>query len=278
MNRLCIQHIRDATRSLWPTPQRADAAASYALSTAQTHLWPALCGPAGLAQSLQCLAKPQPQTVRAATPVAAGAKIGAIANDDSVPQIIVVLGVPTPAGGPLCRSLQNRVNQAAALYGQNPSARVVCSGAAVLTPQCEADAMFAGLQRLGVPAECIARDREAMTTKQNAENTFKILKSMNLQGRHRLTLVVEPYQAVRALRVFVQARAQHAFAEDFVIALAPVERLTASKSAPYTATRSFRPKQLGRGWTEALGGICSPQIKQDFERQLSERVKMMWGY
>jgi hypothetical protein len=236
--------------------------------------------PAFLQQSLQALASPD-EHHEAAEPQTMSGVI--IADSDKCEQIIVVLGAPTPAGAPVAASLQNRIDKAAALSRKYPDARIICSGGAVATaavenPAVEAEVMRAGLQALGVNAEQIVSEPLAQTTKGNAEETLKLLAQLPLRGSCRLMLVVEPCQAIRAMRAFLQAKNKYEFSRRCTIALAPVDRLSAAQSSVANPTAEMPRKWQYGGWKQTMDKVCSADSRQDFERQLNEQLKLLWGY
>jgi hypothetical protein len=169
------------------------------------------------------------------------------------------------------------------LHTQNPNSRIICTGGAVATPTVanpaiEAEAMQAGLQAAGVPADKIDREPNARTTQENAEESFKILAQKAHPGRLHVTLVVEPYQAVRAIRAFLRVRNQSVFAQRCTIALAPAERLPVAESSPANTAVMLPRRWRSRGWQKDLDKYCEEQNRQDFERQLDEKLKLLRGY
>jgi hypothetical protein len=167
---------------------------------------------------------------------------------------------------------------------------------------CEAEAMDAGLQGLGVKAERIVCEPNARTTMQNAVETFKILNDMALQEFCRITLVVEPFQAIRALRAFHLVRERSKFYRDYTIELAPAKRLPIAQGSVYVYVTGPEQRFRGRGWTPALDtylwrGMCleggdpedvlkpietDPDCVQNFrkelERSLNEKLKLGNGH
>lgn len=121
---------------------------------------------------------------------------------------IVVLGVPLLRDGTPSESLMARVRRAAEMAQIHPSAFVVVTGGAAANEFVEAQGMAQELIILGVESRRILLEPFARTTLDNAAFTFRLLEGLwPHAGRQpvKLTLVSEPYHAVRALRLFAAA-------------------------------------------------------------------------
>ncbi|RYF52384.1 MAG: YdcF family protein [Cytophagaceae bacterium] len=236
--------------------------------------------PAFLQQSLKALAPPdEHREVTKRQPIS----VQTIVGGGKIQHIIVVLGAPTPAGSTIAASLQNRIEKAATLSKTYPEARIICSGGAVATskvknPAVEAQVMWEGLQKLGVNKKHIIAEPLAQTTKGNAEETLKLLAQLPLQDSCRLILVVEPWQAVRAMRAFLQAKDKYDFSRHCTITLAPVERLAVAQSSVANPAAEMPREWRYAGWKPTMDTVCSADSRENFERQLSEKLKLLWGY
>src|SRR5438128_443276 len=81
--------------------------------------------------------------------------------------VIVVPGCPTEGEGRLGRCLIGRAAWAATLWERGQAARFITSGGAVHSPYVEAEALAEAMTALGVPAERIWLERQALHTDEN---------------------------------------------------------------------------------------------------------------
>jgi uncharacterized protein (TIGR03382 family) len=128
---------------------------------------------------------------------------------------IVVLGgaitipVPPERLQPELTDESNRVWQAARLYRRGVAPRIIVSGGSYLAqqggpPVTEAQAMRAFLIELGVPADAITEEGQALNTIQNILNVSAIV------GQGRIALVTSAYHMPRALQLAARARLEAA--------------------------------------------------------------------
>lgn len=149
-------------------------------------------------------------------------------------EVVVVLGTPVSPDGTLGENLTARVRRAAALAESWPNALLMVSGAAVQNRFVEAEAMAAGLVAGGIDPRRIVLEPHARLTLENAAYTLRLIEvHPALRGAPVvLTVVTEPFHAIRALRAFVGASA--------LFHSPPLLRLAAAEStAP--ATQRDRP-------------------------------------
>jgi len=98
-------------------------------------------------------------------------------------------------------ALRARVDAAAATYAQNrrPGTIVVASGGRRWDGMVEADAMARELACLGVPDEVIVRERDSLTTRDNARMTADALAR---RGVRRAAVVTSDWHLARAVALF----------------------------------------------------------------------------
>jgi hypothetical protein len=230
----------------------------------------------GLEQALQSLAAPQQQLrTRAAQQVPPHLETTRVPPA----HFIVVLGVPTPDASPLAPALQNRVDLAADLAKIYPEARIICSGAAVKSNVCEAIAMKSGLERLGIEANRIFCEKTSRDTIGNARESFNIIKAMVPHGACRLTLVIEPFQALRALRAFMVVRDYWDAASGCAIKMVPAKHLPYAQSSIYIYTFPSGRLPRNHGWTSALDSallrslLSSETSKSEVFQETKRRIQ-----
>lgn len=90
------------------------------------------------------------------------------------PQVAIVPGCPVAADGSLGPCLTRRVLWAHTLWKRGEVNHFITSGNAVYTPYVEAEALAAGLTALGVPADHIALEPDALHTDENMFNGMLI--------------------------------------------------------------------------------------------------------
>ena len=156
--------------------------------------------------------------------------------------LVVILGCPAQSDGTLSAGLSARVERASQLARLHPSALIVPTGAAVQNGQVEAAVMQEGLIALGVPTSRIVLEPLARLTLENATRTLAMLPRLlpNAEGSMiTVTLVTEPFHAVRSLRAFIAAAADMPFIR---VTLAAAERLP--PLAPPRTQREIRIQHL----------------------------------
>lgn len=82
--------------------------------------------------------------------------------------VVIVPGCPAEPDGRLSECQWRRALWAAHLYEEGLARHFITSGGAAHTPYVEATAIAAGMQALGVPAEVVFRETQALHTDQNA--------------------------------------------------------------------------------------------------------------
>ncbi|HET6343475.1 MAG TPA: YdcF family protein [Myxococcota bacterium] len=185
--------------------------------------------------------------------------------------LIAVLGVPCQADGRPTPALQTRIDLAASLAKTYPKATIVASGAAVQgQASTEADAIVRGLQAAGVSARRIWRDPFATTTLGNVAYIGALLPRIEaVLGRpiKHATIVAEPQQAVRALRLFAVAKP---FA-SMTLHSAPSERVPGLAPGQH-----YPPNRVSRRHVQR-GQVTSSQLV-NLERVMDEKRKMLLGW
>lgn len=157
--------------------------------------------------------------------------IPASSQESPLRHAIVVLGVPVLADGSLSEGLQLRTARAGRVAQQHPTAIIIVTGGAVANIHGEAEAMARELVRLGIEEGRIWVESNARTTLDNAAFTTCLLEKIwplfqpGNRGQHQendpqrdsvdsrltlnpsihLTIVSEPYHAIRSLRHFAAA-------------------------------------------------------------------------
>ena len=121
---------------------------------------------------------------------------------DGTGHAIVVLGYELK-DGEMQPELQGRCQAAATLAEMIPSTILVCSGGATgdNNPEnhTEAGLMKSYLMELGVDGSRIFIDEDAMTTQENAVNTFRILREQKIRT---MTIVTSTYHQCRGQAVY----------------------------------------------------------------------------
>ena len=95
-----------------------------------------------------------------------------------------------------------------------------------------------------------------------------------------VTLVVEPFQAVRALRALLVAQERWKTSDRQVtIKLAPCERLDAMDSARYVMPFNYAHlRRRTTGWGEAIRQQLPQQFQHNLERIMAEKYKISIGF
>lgn len=110
----------------------------------------------------------------------------------------IVLGCPTLPDGHLSRCQVSRAVWAAELYRRGVVDRFITSGSAVHTPWVEAEALAAAMEALGVPADHIYLETEALHTDENIYNGLRLADSLGLR---RVAVVSNKGHAAWACRM-----------------------------------------------------------------------------
>jgi len=94
---------------------------------------------------------------------------------------VIVPGCPSEADGALSRCQMGRVLWAAIVWERGWARTVIVSGAAVHSPYVEAEALAAGLAALGVPADKILIEPDALHTDENMYHSLRVARAFGLR-------------------------------------------------------------------------------------------------
>lgn len=145
---------------------------------------------------------------------------------------IIVPGCPSKADGSLTECQTRRATWAAMLWERGHAQNFITSGSAVYTPYVEAEALAAAMTSLGVPAERIYLDGEALHTDENIYNALRIAKQL---GWSRLAVASDRGQAVGGCQMLEDWHPQcGAFSMDYAAVKA---RMAASPQLQRIRTR-----------------------------------------
>ena len=215
---------------------------------------------------------------------------------------IVVLGVPVLADGSLSEGLRLRTARAVRVAQQHPEAVIIVTGGAVANIHGEAEAMARELVRLGIGEGRIWVEGNARTTLDNAAFTTRLLESIwppfqpGNRGQHQerpdsddprltsnpsihLTIVSEPYHAIRSLRHFAAALTLSELqAHGQVVLHAGISEMG---NAPIPAM--FHNPSRGRGGARDgliwIGGLrLRGEVRARLERCLEEKRRIACGW
>jgi hypothetical protein len=95
---------------------------------------------------------------------------------------IIVPGCPSEDDGSLSACQMSRAAWAAVLWQRGLAGAFITSGAAVHSPYVEADAIAAGMTALGVPAERIWLERNALHTDENMYFSLRIARALGFRS------------------------------------------------------------------------------------------------
>jgi len=95
--------------------------------------------------------------------------------------VVLVPGCPSRADGTLSGCQWQRVIWAVDLYQDGVATEFITSGNAVHSPFIEAEAIKAGMVALGVPAEHIHTETQALHTDQNAAYTLLMMEDLGFE-------------------------------------------------------------------------------------------------
>lgn len=227
-------------------------------------------------------------------------------QESPVRHAVVVLGVPVLVDGSLSEGLQLRIARAATVAQQHPTAVIIVTGGAVANIHGEAEAMARELVRLGIEEDRIWVESNARTTLDNAAFTTCLLERMwppfqpGNRGQHQqndpqrdsddnpsltldptihLTIVSEPYHAIRSLRHFAAALTLSDLqAHGQVMLHAGISELG---NAPIPAM--FHNPNRGRGRARDgsiwIGGLrLRGEVRARLERCLEEKRRIACGW
>lgn len=106
--------------------------------------------------------------------------------------VTIVPGCPTEADGRLSFCLWRRVIWASLLYEEGRAERFITSGSAVYNRYTEAEALKTGMVALGVPADLILTETQALHTDENMGYSLLIAQELGVQ---RLAVASDRNQA-----------------------------------------------------------------------------------
>ncbi|MEQ1504167.1 MAG: YdcF family protein [Myxococcota bacterium] len=92
--------------------------------------------------------------------------------------VVIVPGCPTEPNGHLSTCQWRRAAWAAQLYHDGQAHRFITSGGAAYTPYLESASIAAGMEALGVPADAIHCETQALHTDQNVGYSLAIARSL----------------------------------------------------------------------------------------------------
>lgn len=168
---------------------------------------------------------------------------------------VIVPGCPSAADGAITRCQARRAMWASILWERGYARHFITSGGAVYSPYVEAEAIAAVMTALGVPAERIYLDADALHTDENIYNALQIARQ---QGWTRLAVASDRGQAVGACQMLEDWHKQcGAFSMDYPLveqrlhtsphALAVrVPPVAATQFVPLKQREAERARQLGR--------------------------------
>jgi uncharacterized SAM-binding protein YcdF (DUF218 family) len=141
---------------------------------------------------------------------------------------VIVPGCPSEDDGALSACQMSRAAWAAILWKRGVAGAFITSGAAVHSRYVEADAIAAGMVALGVPAERIWLERDALHTDENMYFSLRIVRAL---GWHTVAVASQKGHAAWSCRMLEDWGLSRcgAFSVDMdaVIASHPLERLRA---------------------------------------------------
>ena len=145
---------------------------------------------------------------------------------------VIIPGCPSEDDGSLSPCQMSRAAWAAILWQRGLAGAFITSGAAVHSRYVEADAIAAGMVALGVPADRIWLEQNALHTDENMYFSLRIARAL---GFRRLAVASQKGHAAWSCRMLEDwgQRSCGAFSVDMdaVLASHPEERLRAVRTA-----------------------------------------------
>ncbi len=144
---------------------------------------------------------------------------------------IIVPGFPS-RNGKWNRVLQARIYWSRELYRQGIARHIIYSGAAVHTPYVEAEVMALYARALGVPAEAILTETNALHSSENLLYSYQLARWL---GWEKIAVVSDPIQTPHLRRLARKFNISAAFLPvDFVrLARIPKEHPKVDTSAAF---------------------------------------------
>jgi len=145
---------------------------------------------------------------------------------------VIIPGCPSEDDGSLSPCQMSRAAWAAILWQRGLAGAFITSGAAVHSRYVEADAIAAGMVALGVPADRIWLEEDALHTDENMYFSLRIARAL---GFHSIAVASQKGHAAWSCRMLEDwgQTACGAFSVDMdaVLALHPLARLRAVRTA-----------------------------------------------
>jgi len=145
---------------------------------------------------------------------------------------VIIPGCPSEDDGSLSPCQMSRAAWAAILWQRGLAGAFITSGAAVHSRYVEADAIAAGMVALGVPADRIWLEEDALHTDENMYFSLRIARAL---GFHSIAVASQKGHAAWSCRMLEDwgQTACGAFSVDMdaVLALHPLARLSAVRTA-----------------------------------------------
>ena len=111
---------------------------------------------------------------------------------------VIIPGCPSEDDGSLSRCQMSRAAWAAVLWQRGEAGAFITSGAAVHSRYVEADAIAAGMAALGVPADRIWLERNALHTDENMYFSLRIARA---PGFHTIAVASQKGHAAWSCRM-----------------------------------------------------------------------------
>jgi hypothetical protein len=146
---------------------------------------------------------------------------------------VIIPGCPSEDDGSLSPCQRSRAAWAAILWQRGLAGAFITSGAAVHSRYVEADAIAAGMTALGVPADRIFIEPNALHTDENMYYSLRIARAL---GFHRLAVASQKGHAAWSCRMLedwgLDACGAFSVDMDAVVASHPLERMRGVRTAP----------------------------------------------
>lgn len=161
---------------------------------------------------------------------------------------VIVPGCPSDPGGALSECQARRAAWAAILWQRGQARSFITSGSAVYSPYVEADLLAAAMSAMGVPADRIYLDRDALHTDENMYNSLRIARQLGL--RH-LAVASDRGQAGGGCSMVTSwgglcTPLNAEYRVSYALLKATAERLRAVRTAPMSPWRTLRDREQER--------------------------------
>ncbi len=132
--------------------------------------------------------------------------LSAFASSPAPADVALVPGCPANDDGTLSHCQARRVAWVARLWDEGAVSHVITSGSAVYNPYVEADVMADALVALGIPADRVLRERDAMHTDENVAWSLHIAESRGFDDMIVATDMGQAQQACTLVRAWSDIR------------------------------------------------------------------------